>query len=134
MLLEKEIQKLMNELGKSEVANVNISGATITARAFEDASKLFLSTPVYRGGNFIPKSVRHCLTHKAPFDENRIKTSFKVDEENFQIDLNYMGAVDHCNNKQRFIDLLEEFSWLAEKWRDYLDEHDKNDLVRIPVK
>lgn len=134
MLLEKEIQKLMNELGKSEMAKISISGATITARAFEDASKLFLSTPVYSGGNFIPKSVRQCLIHKAPFDENRIKTSLKVDEENFQIDLNYTGAVDHCNNKQRFIDLLEEFSWLAERWRDYLDEHDKNDLVRIPMK
>jgi hypothetical protein len=134
MLLEKEIQKLMNELGKSEVAKINISGATITARAFEDASKLFLSTPVYSGGNFIPKSVRQCLTNKAPFDENRIKTSLKVNEENFQIDLNYLDFVDHCNNKQRFIDLLEEFSWLAEKWRDYLDDHDKNDLVRIPMK
>lgn len=134
MLLENDIQKLINELCKAEVAKITVGGATITARAFEDASKLLLTTPVYSGGNFIPKSVRQCLTRKAPFDDDRINTSLKVDEDKFQIDLNYTGSVDNCSNKQRFIDLIEEFSWLAEKWRDYLDEHDQNDLVHIPVK
>ena len=30
--------------------------------------------------------------------------------------------------------LIEEFGWIAENWRLYLDEHDKNDLVHVRVK
>lgn len=134
MLLDNEIQNLINELKRAEIANIQVGGISITAKVFEGATKLFLSTPVYYGGNFIPKSVRHCLKLKAPFNGARIKTSLLVDEEKFQIDLNYLGFADQYHSKQRFIDLLEEFSLIAEKWRDYLDEQDRNDLVYIPVK
>lgn len=133
MIIEKDLRKLFHQLIHDDVAQILLGGSTITIRVFDHASKLALSTPVYLGGNFIPKSVRKCLSQKAPFDEGWIKTQLSVDENDFKINLNYTGAVNDLNN-QKFKDLLEEFSWQADEWRFFLDEHDKNDLIHVRVK
>lgn len=131
MLLEEDIKKMIHELVHTDVAQIDLSGLTITIKVFDSGTKLFLSTPVYFGGNFIPKGVRGCIKHQAPFDNISIRTMLKIDEDNYSIILNYIDKIGAFNNN-RFIDLLEDFSWLAGKWREYLDEHDKNDLVHIP--
>ncbi|MFQ5753290.1 MAG: hypothetical protein ACE5HI_14965 [bacterium] len=130
MLLEKEIQKILDELTLAESAKIDLGGSSITIKVFDNATKIFLSTPVYLGGNYIPKSVRNCLKQKAPFDTLNIRTTLEVEEEKFEIFLKFVGLVEQMT-KQKFIDLLEDFSWLAEKWRDYLDENDKKDLLHI---
>lgn len=53
-----------------------------------------------------------------------------VDEDNFSVSINYLGGLEHLN-KRMFVDLLEEFSFLADEWSLFLDEHDKNDLVHV---
>ena len=62
-----------------------------------------------------------------------IRTFLKIDEQNYSIHLNYLGHVQALT-KGNFNDLLEEFGLIAEKWRAYLDEHDKNDLIYVRVK
>lgn len=133
MIIEKELKKIFNQLVHEDVAQISVGGFDIKIRVFDDASKLTLSTLVYVGGNFIPKSVRLCASQKPPFPPASISTSLHLNEEKFEVDLNYLGRLDHINN-QSFIDLLEEFSSIAEQWRLYLDEHDKNDLVHVRVK
>ncbi len=133
MLLEHEVKKLLQELGYADVAKIDLGGGSITVKAFDHGKKIFLSTPVYFGGNYIPKSVRSCLKQRAPFESFVIRTTLKVDEDHYSIHLNYIGDIETMTN-QRLIGILEDFSGLAARWRDYLDEHDQNDLVHIPVK
>lgn len=132
MIVEKELKKIFNQLVHADAAQISVGGFDIKIRVFDDASKIALSTLVYVGGNFIPKSVRTCITQKPPFHRSLLNTSLHINEEKFEIDLNYLGRLDNIN-KQSFIDLLEEFSWIAEEWRLFLDEHDKNDLVHVRV-
>jgi hypothetical protein len=133
MIVEKDLRRLFNQLIHNDFAQIDLEGFNITIRIFDQASKLSLSTPVYNGGNFIPTSVRKCLSHKAPYSQTMIKTYLSVDEKNFQIHLHYLGLVDHMNN-DIFKNLLEEFNWVAHEWKNHLDEHDKNDLVHVRVK
>lgn len=129
MLLDSNLKKLLTELSLGDAAEINLGGGVITVKVLDRGEKLFLTTPVYFGGNYIPKSVRNCLKVRAPFDAPYLHTSMRIDEDNFKIYLNYFGKV--TLSKQSIVDTLEEFSGLASKWRDYLDEHDKNDLVYV---
>lgn len=133
MIMEKDLRKLIHELVKANTASISLGGSNIQVNVFDNDSKISLSTSVYFGGNFIPKSVRNCVSQKAPFDNQNLKTYLTVDENNFQIILNFLGGLSHLN-KRMFIDLLEEFSVLADEWRLFLDEHDKNDLIHVRTK
>lgn len=132
MIIEKELRKLIHQLVKEDVAHITLGGSDVLVHTFDNSTKISLSTIVYFGGNFVPLSVRKCLSSKPAFENGHLKTTLALDEEHFQITLNYVGGLDHLN-KRMFIDLLEEFSWVADEWRLYLDEHDKNDLVHVRV-
>lgn len=133
MIIEKELRKLLHRLIKEEVAQITLGASEVRVHVYDNATKISLSTPVYFGGNFIPLSVRKCLSQKPIFEKGHIKTYLFANEPHFQISLNYVGSLEYLN-KRMFIDLLEEFSWLADEWRLYLDEHDKNDLIHVRVK
>lgn len=132
MIMQNELKKLFHQLVREETAQIELGGSSITVRVLDQASTFSLTTPVYFGGNFIPKSVRRCVSLKAPFAPERLKTHLTVDENNFKIFLHYLGSLDHLNG-EKFKELLEEFSWLADEWRLYLDEHDRNDLVHVRI-
>ena len=132
MIVEKEFRKLVHQLVKEEIAQIVLGHSEVTVHVLDNATKISLSSTVYFGGNFIPKSVRKCIAQTPAFEKGLMKTSLVVDEENFRISFNYLGGLNHLN-KRMFVDLLEEFSWLADEWRLYLDEHDKNDLIYIHV-
>lgn len=133
MLIEKELKKIFRQLLQDDIAHIDVDGFDVTVRVFDQASKLSLSTPVYFGGNFIPKSVRTSLSQKVPFARDHVKAYLSVDENNYQINLNYLGRLNGLQN-ETFKGLLEDFSWLASEWRLFLDEHDKNDLIHVRVK
>ena len=130
MLAQKDLKKLFNQLLVNEIAQIELGGSHITIRFHPDESKFFLSTPIYLGGNFIPNSVRKCLSYKTPFAKEHIKTYLTLVEDKFQIDLNYIGTLDNLSG-EKFKELLEEFSWLSEEWRLFLDDHDKNDIIHV---
>lgn len=132
MIVEKNLKKLFQQLDHDDTAQITLGGNDITIRVFDDASKISLATTVYFGGNFIPKSVRNGISQKSPFNRVSIKTSLAIDEKQYLVNLHYLGHLEHMNNLN-FTSLLEEFTWLARAWRAYLDEHDKNDLIRVHV-
>ncbi|WP_041941950.1 hypothetical protein [Waddlia chondrophila] len=133
MLIDKEINRLLQELSHAEQAQIYLNGFAVSVHMLECGSRLTLSTPVYCGGNYIPNSVRESLRKKAPFDRLDIQTFLEIDEEDFSIMLIYQGECAP-SGYGGIVDLLEDFSWLAEKWRDYLDEQDKNDLIYVTKK
>ncbi|MBA3721461.1 MAG: hypothetical protein H0W88_03570 [Parachlamydiaceae bacterium] len=133
MLIEKDIIKILGQLAGNEQIHVAFDGSDILIRFLEDASKLSLSTIVYSGGNYIPTSVRNCLSHKSTSFDHEIKTFLSINEELFKVSLNYLGQSDRLSHLQ-LKELLEEFGLIAEKWRNHLDENDRNDLVYVHVK
>jgi arginyl-tRNA--protein-N-Asp/Glu arginylyltransferase len=132
-MVYKDLKRLFDHLNQNEVAKLQIGESVIDLYLLDSNSKISLQTQVYNGGNYIPKSVRKCITQKAPFDQGWMKPTLTIDEDRFQIFLNYTEFT-HELNGEKFVDLLEEFSWQADEWREYLDEHDKHDLVHVRVK
>ncbi|MBS4167790.1 hypothetical protein [Parachlamydia sp. AcF125] len=132
MILDSEIKKLFNKLDHEDCAQITLMGSDIFVKT-DHISQISLLTQVYFGENFIPQSVRHCLSGKAPFDDSALETFLSVDERQYKIFLNHNGKIDHLSHRT-FIDVLEEFSHQAEEWKLVLDEHDKNDLVYSRVK
>lgn len=133
MMLDNDIKNILQKLSTAEIVHVPIAGNDLSLRAFDNSSKLALSTSVYSGKDYIPKSVRKCISAKAPFANKSFNTYMTVDEHKYQIFLNYLGSFDYFDKKD-FKVLLDDFSGLADKWRDYLDEHEKRDLIHINVK
>lgn len=134
MTIAKEFKKIFQQLMQDSVAHMVVGGSDITIRVFDNGAMFSLSTEVYFGGNFIPKSVRACITKQPPFMRNSsIKTFLTVDEKNFHIYLNYLGHLNSMSTDSMRV-ILEEFSWLADEWHLYLDENDKNDLIYIHSK
>lgn len=133
MIVEKELRKLLHQLVKTEIAQIALGQSIVTVHVFDHSTKIALSAKVYFGGNFIPNSVRACLSHKLPCEQQNMHTYLSLDEENYSISLNYVGALEHLN-KRMFVDLLEEFSFLADEWRLHLDENDKRDLIHVRQK
>lgn len=132
MLVEKEIQRLLKILASGDPVKIAQDGSEIFVRYMDNLSKLSLTTAVYEGGNYIPSSVRKCLSHKFSHIPS-IRTYLTIDEDHFKIHLNYLGQAPRLTDGH-FESLIEEFTSLAEKWRLYLDKHDKDDLVYVRVK
>lgn len=133
MVVDRELRHLVEHLIHGELSTIFVFGNPINVSLTDHETMVSLSAPVYEGGNYIPGSVRECLKVRAPFQSNLLKTFFKVDEDRFHISLNYSGTLDSLD-QEGFKELLEEFGHLTEEWRLYLDDHDKRDLIYVPVK
>lgn len=133
MIAQKELRKLFRQLLQDDVVHISTGSNDVAIRMFDHNSKLSLTTLVYFGGNFIPLGVRASLLKKALFAVGHVKTFFTVDEQNFSVSLNYLGGLHDLNNES-FRLLIEDFSMLADEWRLFIDDHDKNDLVHVHVK
>ncbi|HEV8050970.1 MAG TPA: hypothetical protein VGP47_00630, partial [Parachlamydiaceae bacterium] len=82
MIVEKEFRKLVHQLVKEEIAQIMLGNTSVTVHVLDNSTKISLSSTVYLGGNFIPKSVRKSITHTPAFDKGIIKTTLAVDEDN----------------------------------------------------
>lgn len=133
MVVDREIKRLVDHIVHGEFSTIFVFGNPVSVSLSDSDTKVSLSAPIYEGGNYIPKSVRECLVKKAPFQSHLMRTFFKVDEERFHISLHYSAPLAHLEQHE-FKEILEEFGSLAEEWRLYLDDHDKRDLIYVPVK
>jgi len=131
MLVDRELQKIFQELMSNNQVQIFMDGCDVSVQVFDNSCKLSITTPVYFGGNYIPKSVRTGISKSPPFEKNQsIKTTVSVEEESFRVFLNYLGSTENFNNN-KFNQLLDDFCYLAEEWRIYLEEHDRNDRVYV---
>lgn len=132
MIVKEELQKLIQSLLNKETSQISINGSDVNVRVVDDGAKLMLMTLVYTGGNYLPASVRQSIQQKPPFSSSLMQTNLIVNEERFEIYLRFVGSTDGLNI-DAMRTLLEEFTWLADEWRLFLDEQDRNDRVRVPV-
>ena len=133
MLVGKEIKKALDRLNSGNTVEFVYEGSPVMAQLVDESSKIILSSTVYNGVSYIPKSVRTSLANKQTFLNPHIRTFLTVDESRFCVFLNYIG---HSNaiTDDNLTKLFFEFGKIAEKWRNYLDENDKKDLLPIRVK
>lgn len=131
--VQYNFQQVIKHLMNGDIIQLTFNASDIHARYVEDASKLSLSTAVYAGGNYIPASVRRSLSKKFLVSHPSIQTFLTIDEQAFQINLHFLGEAEFVDHHE-FKEIVEEFSEIAEKWRVYLDEHDKNDLIYVRAK
>lgn len=133
MLIDGELKKLFQKLSGSQSAvTFHYDGVEMNMFVFDKGAKFALSALVYEGGNYIPASVRSCLDLKNSMPDSPLRAALKVNEEKYQISLNFIGNSESINDF-KFHNLLEEFNRLVELWRIKLDEHDKNDLIYVRV-
>lgn len=132
MVVEQDLQKLFQNLLKSDDATITVGGSDVLVRIVDQGAAVVLTTPIYSGGNYIPTSVRNSIKTTPPFSSTAIRTDLLLSEENFQVTLRYTGSTDNLNTES-FRVLLEEYAWLADEWRLLLDEQDRNDRVHITV-
>ena len=130
MVIEKELKKLVLDLSRKNHAELELSGFTIAIDSYEEGSWVSLSTAIYRGGDYIPPSVRRCILDKPLFVRGALEAELKLFEESCLIKLTYLSKLN-CIDCPEFFNVLEDFRWLAGKWRDYIDENDQNDLVYV---
>lgn len=133
MVINKDLFRLLHELAEGESGQIMVNHSPVSVRLHDNHSKFSLSTPVYKGANYIPRSVRSCLTRNSPFSSSKFHTYLTLDETNLEIDLNYLGLIS-VTNSQSFQEILDEFSLIAHEWVIYLDKRDGDDLVRVRVK
>lgn len=103
------------------------------AIAYSKEEGLSIETVVFQGQHFIPFAVRGAL-HSTPYSvQSSLRITPILDEEESRIIIHYTGnALDV--SPMRFSAILEEFTWAAEQWWNYLDEHSRGDLVYAHVK
>jgi hypothetical protein len=133
MLIEKDISKILNQLASGDSIRVAFDDTDITIRFVDGGTKLSLTALVFDGGNYIPSSIRSCLSLKSPFPHTSLLTYLSLDEQHFQVRLNYLGHTETITQTY-FKEILEEFGWIAAQWRTYLNERGKNDLIYVRVR
>lgn len=132
MLSKSQMHDVMKKLVKSQYLVIIIAGEALTIRHSEGFNKLEMSIPVFSGGNYIPKSVRGgILKAKSAFPYSSISTYFTLDEERFQVVLNFTMSLER--GFDGFENFLREFLWQAEEWREIMNRYGEEDLVFVHV-
>jgi len=132
MISKEKVFSWIEDLEQKGKTVADAYGYSVNARIVNGTDKIYLSTPIYSGGNFIPQSVRECMDEKVPQPpECQMETYLSLDEEKYQIQLNYLGLANFSNVAE-FKNLVECFCHIAEEWRFKIDENDKRDLLPIP--
>ena len=116
MIVQQEVQKLFHNLLHREAGIIVVDGSEILVRMIDHGEKVKLTTPVYWGGNYIPSRVRQAAGNKNLIKSELISFKLIIDEEKFEIFLQYIEDTETLDlNKLK--DDLEEFAWLADEWR-----------------
>lgn len=132
MLDEINVNNLINKLKVDQSVELPSNGHTIEVSFSPIRDTLAFKSSVYQGFNFIPYSVRDCLTEHPPTTKSPLSTYLYVNEEAYCISLYYRGNGTDLQ-EGRLLALIEEFSHLASEWRRILDDYDKRDLVHVKV-
>jgi hypothetical protein len=125
---------VFKNLLKRQMTQFSIDGQTLSIEFGEHVNCYLITIPVYYGHNFIPKSVRQSVSETAPLVyEQGLQTYLKIDERKCQIHLCYLGSLEELS-LENIKEIIEEFLWIGEEWRSFLEEQGYQDLVHVSVK
>lgn len=127
------IKDLIDHLMQHRKAEVPVNGFLISVELAPVGRMLSFKAVVYQGYNYIPPSVRHCTSPSFIGPASTLRTGLLLDEESFSISLNFHDPIPNIT-QETVIYLMEEFSWVAEEWRQILEDNDQRDLIHIHAK
>lgn len=130
MVIPKEVITILESLRTKQVGELTFQGTPISFRVFDEGQKLYLQTSVFEGHDYIPPAVRQGMATKLPIHNYEFRTFLTLDEENYRIILNYVGNAE-LSDVPHFHQLLEEFQFISEEWRDYFDNGGQKDLIWV---
>src|ERR1700733_9790245 len=110
-------------------AKIGKSDDALFLRPLDSGTKLHMTTQVYGGEKYIPYSVRERASHALDLIPT-IQTWLSIEEDLFQISLNYHDHIDEMDAGGLYeITLL--FEEIAIRWRQIFEEKDRQDLVHV---
>ena len=130
---QTEVEQTYTRLQSQLRGSMDIDSFQLELARSADRQQLYLRTTVFRGGNYIPRSVRHGVADYGVIaSSGPVKAALVLDEEEFCIRLHY--TVEWTDRGLPLFEaLLREFIGLAQTWRELLDEYGEQDLVHIPL-
>ncbi len=127
------IKDLVDHLKHNRKADVPVNGFMVAIEYAPVGALLNMKTTVYQAVNYIPPSVRQCLSPQFKGPISPLRTFLHLDEEKYAVSLNFDESIQHIT-QDTLTYLLEEFSWVAEEWRRLLEDHDQRDLLHVRAK
>lgn len=123
------IRDLIAELKLKQRADITFQGKSIHLEMIEDGEKIHFLASVYEGGDYIPPSVRNGIKQRVPFQDRSFPAYLTIDEERFEIHLHHdePGRV----STGALFSQIDRFSFLAEEWREFLDQNGRGDLIHV---
>lgn len=132
MTTQMQLMTIIRELNMHRKTYVSVHGWEILVESVPDHG-LRISTPIYKGENYIPPGVRAAILSPVLETHSHLRTHLSLEEDLFTVHLHYQGGPEDLLQAS-LAPILEEFSWVAEQWWQHLDDRDKKDLVYVPVK
>ena len=126
------IEQAYDRLQTAQQSDVRVGSFVVHVARSADLQTLYLATPVFDGGGYLPASVRAAVSQAGLISSaGGVQAALVVDEELGMVSLHYQ-VVWSERSPVGFTSIVEEFVVVAEEWKRLLDEHGQQDLVWVP--
>lgn len=124
-----ELEQILQELREHPHALIQWHGWKIHL-VLAQRSQFCLHTIVYCGDAYVPPGVREAVLLNPAAIGSSLRTSVRLDEQTHRVTLLHEATQPPVANRE-LAQILEEFSWVAERWWQYLNERDRRDLIYV---
>lgn len=132
MVQKEESREAFSRLSSRRPFTFGKESEAVTLRPIDFGFKVHCSTIVYQGDQFIPQSVRSASSTPLQEPQKTIHPWLSVNEQHYQISLHYIFEFFN-KTADDLHDVVSQFEDTAIKWREIFEEHDRQDLVHIPI-
>ena len=129
----QSIEQAYDQLQSAQRSRVSVGAFDVAVARSADLQELYLVTPVFHGGGYLPGSVRDAVSQVGLLAAGQgVRAMLALDDEVGEVRLHYQLQWT-SDDPSHFVALVEEFLAVADEWRRLLDEYGQQDLVWIPL-
>ncbi len=126
------IEQTYDRLQTTQQSDVQLGSFVVHVARSADLQTLYLATPVFNGGGYLPGSVRAAVSQAGLISSaGGTRAALVIDDKAGVVSLHYQLAWNE-RSPVGFTSTIEEFLMVAEEWERLLDEHGQQDLVWVP--
>lgn len=127
------VKNIISKLHHHRLVELKLNNCRITCQLSSASNILSIKAVVYEGENYIPPSVRECISKSFLTPSSSLNATLSVVEETYEIVLGLSEQI-YPLTEEFFLHFLQEFNWLSEEWRRILDDYGERDLLPVKVK
>lgn len=129
--MEQEIAQVYEELQTAQRGKLTLGLFDIQWARSPDRRMVYLATPIFDGGNYVPQSVRRAVGQAGLHAQGGgVGVALAIDEARFQVVLHYRTE-EGVTNPDALGHIMDEFLALADEWHRLLDEYGEQDLIYV---